>query len=139
MSEQIEEFAGQQLLAMDPRSEKTVRNCPACDSSRASEVGIKNELDIVRCNECGSLYTPYSPWYSSARYYFDYYNPRNPVEPAWVVKRLEEITADFSSYRQTNRLLDVGCGAGTLLNVARAGGWNAQGVDVSESAAEHVR
>lgn len=139
MSEPVEQFAGQRLLAMDPRTEKTPRDCPACHSTRSTNLGIKNELNILCCSECGSIYTPYYPWYSSSHYYADYYNSRNPEEPAWVVKRLEEITASFSPYRQNNRLLDVGCGGGTLLNAARTNGWNAQGVDVSESVAEHVR
>lgn len=139
MSEPAEKFAGQRLLAMDPRTEQTPRDCPACHSTQSSNMGIKNELDILCCAACGSIYTPYYPWYSSAHYYADYYNSRNPEEPAWVVKRLEEITASFSPYRQSNQLLDVGCGAGTLLAAARTNGWNAQGVDVSESVAEHVR
>ena len=139
MSEPVEKFAGQRLLAMDPRTDKTLRDCPACHSKQATRLGIKNELDILCCTGCGSIYTPYYPWYSSAHYYADYFNSRNPVEPAWVVKRLEEITATFSPYRQNNRLLDVGCGGGALLNAARTNGWNAQGVDVSESVAEHVR
>lgn len=139
MSEPVEKFAGQRLLAMDPRTEKRPRDCPACHSTRSTNLGIKNELDILCCAECGSIYTPYYPWYSSAHYYADYHNSRNPEEPAWVNKRLEEITASFSQYRQNNRLLDVGCGGGTLLNAARTNGWNARGVDVSESVAEHVR
>ena len=139
MSEPVEKFAGQRLLAMDPRAEKSLRNCPACNSTEAKKLGVKNELDILSCTRCGSIYTPYYPWYSSAHYYADYYNSRNPVEPEWVVKRLEEITAGFAPYRQFNRLLDVGCGAGTLLGAARTNGWQAQGVDVSESVAEHVR
>jgi SAM-dependent methyltransferase len=59
--------------------------------------------------------------------------------PAFVKSRLEEIVSDFSHYRQTNRLLDIGCGAGSLLEAARKHGWNAQGLDVSAGAVKHVR
>lgn len=136
---QVEQFAGQRILAMDPRSEKISRSCPACHGSSSLNLGVKNELQIVSCRDCGSLYTPYSPWYSSAYYYVDYYEHGNLVEPPFVVQRLEEISEAFSPYRQKNRLLDVGCGAGTLLEVARRKGWNTQGVDVSASAVAHVR
>jgi len=140
MEDQLEEqFAGQRLLAMDPRTEKASRPCPACESSTARSVGTKNELEIVSCLECGTLYTPYSPWYSSARYYVDYHDHGGLSEPAFVRKRLEEITAGFSRYRQTNQLLDVGCGSGTLLEAARANGWTVNGVDVSPTAAQYVR
>jgi SAM-dependent methyltransferase len=59
--------------------------------------------------------------------------------PAFVNTRLEEITAQFSPYRQNNRLLDIGCGAGNLLQAARNNGWDAQGLDVSAGAVKHVR
>ncbi len=136
---QPEEFGGQQLLALDSRSEKPLRHCPACSSSESRRVGIKNELEIVSCTNCNSLYTPYTPWYTSKIYYGNYYEERICEEPPIVHKRLREITAQFSKYRQTNRLLDVGCGAGLLMQAARDHGWNAEGIDVSESSVRHVQ
>jgi len=135
----IEEFAGQRLLHLDPRSEKPLRVCPACSSHKARKVGIKNELEIVKCQNCRSLYCPYMPWYTSERYYVDYYSHHGLDEPPVVIKRLKEITRGFSKHRQTNRLLDVGCGGGLLLEAARENGWDALGIDVSISSVEHVR
>ena len=136
----IEEFAGQRILAEDPRREKTTRVCVACGSSEARNLGIKNELDIVRCHKCRTLYTPYSPWYSSEYFYLGYYlKPEETETPQFVKERLDEITADFVPYRQNNRLLDLGCGAGDLLLAARKRGWQGQGLDVSSHAAQHVR
>lgn len=138
--EQIEDFAGQRILRMDPRSEKMLRvSCVACGSSQMQSLGIKNELDVVSCRQCATIYTPYSPWYSSEYYYASYYPEESLAPPAFVQTRLEEITAGFAQYRQTNRLLDIGCGAGTLLQAARKNGWAAQGLDVSPSAVTHVR
>jgi SAM-dependent methyltransferase len=134
----VEEFAGQRILALDPRTEKIVRACAACGSAETRPLGIKNELEIVSCRKCASVYTPYSPWYSSEYYYVSYY-PEDLSTPAFLQKRLEEITAEFAPYRQTNRLLDVGCGAGNLLQAARKNGWNAQGLDVAPNSAKHVR
>jgi SAM-dependent methyltransferase len=136
----VEEFAGQRILAMDPRSEKTQRACVACGSSNARSLGVKNELDVVSCVECDSVYTPYSPWYSSAYFYSGFYLSEGELSPPeFINTRLEEITAEFAPYRQNNRLLDIGCGAGNLLAAARKNGWNAQGLDVSPSAVKHVR
>jgi len=137
--EQVE-FAGQRILAMDSRAERMLRRvCVACGSESAQAVGVKNELELLRCRECRTLYTPYSPWYSSELFYEVYYAEESLSPPAFVQTRLEEITAGFSSYRQSNRLLDIGCGAGNLLLAARKNGWNAQGLDVAEQATEHVR
>lgn len=138
--EQIEDFAGQRILAEDPRTEKTTRPCVACGSANSVKLGVKNELEIVSCRECQTLYTPYSPWYSSSYFYLGYYlKPEEVDTPPFVKTRLEEITAEFAPYRQNNKLLDIGCGAGGLLAASRKHGWHAQGLDVSSHAANHVR
>ena len=136
---QVERFAGERILAIDPRTERTSRPCPACGLTQHRTLGIKNRLEIVGCEGCGTLYTPYSPWYTSTYYYTDYHNHGGLSTSEYVRTRLAEITKEFSKYRQTNRLLDVGCGAGGLLEAARDQGWKAQGVDVSETAVKHVR
>src|SRR5574341_596631 len=139
-SHKIEDFAGQRILAMDPRPTKPMRACVACGSSNAARLGVKNELDIVSCRDCRTLYTPYAPWYSSSYFYLGYYiNSQEISPPAFITQRLEEITAEFAPYRKTNNLLDLGCGAGNLLAAARKHGWQAQGVDVSANAVKHVR
>ena len=123
----------------DPRPEKVVRVCAACGSNDAESLGKKNGLELFTCRRCSSVYTPYSPWYSSEAYYETYYREQNLAPPAFVQTRLQEIVAKFSSYRQTNRLLDIGSGAGNLLRAAREAGWEAQGLDVSPQAVKHVR
>ena len=134
------EFAGQRILEMDSRAEKMLRvACVACGSEDSQSLGVKNELELLRCRKCSTIYTPYSPWYSSEYFYEVYYPEQSLSPPAFVQTRLEEITAGFSRYRQHNRLLDIGCGAGGLLLAARKNGWNAQGLEVAGQATEHVR
>jgi len=130
----------QWILTQDPRIEQSQRACVACGSAKARPLGVKNEFEVVSCLECDSVYTPYSPWYSSSFFYNGFYqNEEELSPPAFVIQRLEEITAEFSGFRQNNRLLDIGCGAGALLQAARTNGWNAQGLDVSAGAVKHVR
>jgi SAM-dependent methyltransferase len=128
------------IHSKDPRIEKTQRTCVACGSSKARPLGVKNEVDVVKCVECESVYTPYSPWYSSAQFYSGFYLNQDELSPPeFINTRLEEITAEFSTFRKNNRLLDIGCGAGNLLAAARKNGWDAQGLDVSAGAVKHVR
>ena len=137
--QKVEENPGQWILDTDPRAEKPLRACVACGSSDAQPLGEKNGLAVVSCRKCSSVYTPYTPWYSSEFYYETYYKEEVLSPPPFVQTRLEEITAEFARYRQTNRLLDVGCGAGNLLLAAQKNGWNGHGLDVSANAAKHVR
>ena len=136
----LEQSPTEWILTQDPRAQKTQRACVACGSSQARPLGVKNDFEVVTCLECDSVYTPYSPWYTSAHFYTGFYlNEDELSPPAFVNERLEEITAEFSPYRQNNRLLDIGCGAGNLLQAARRNGWDAQGLDVSAGAVKHVR
>lgn len=136
----LEQSPSQWIHSEDPRNEKTQRACVACGSSQARPLGVKNEFEVVKCRGCDTVYTPYSPWYSSALFYTGFYlNADELSPPAFVNARLEEITAEFAPYRRENRLLDVGCGAGNLLQAARKNGWNARGLDVSAGAVKHVR
>ena len=93
----IEAFAGQRILAEDPRAEKATRACVACGARDAGKLGVKNELEIVSCRSCQTIYTPYSPWYSSQYFYLGYYLKAEEVDtPAFVKKRLEELEAKLS-------------------------------------------
>ena len=137
--EKVERIGAQWILTQDPRSETVPRACAACGSGDAEALGSKNGFAFVSCRKCATLYTTYSPWYSSEHYYDNYYEDGSLSPPAFVQTRLEEITAEFSSYRNNNRLLDVGCGAGNLLQAAQKNSWDAQGVDVSANSIKHIR
>jgi SAM-dependent methyltransferase len=115
------------------------RRCPACDSERHRERGEKNGFQMFSCTECGTLYTSALPDSDSEQDYNEYYGEGNLSVPDFINQRLDEIMAGFSGYRQSGRLLDVGFGAGTILDAAARAGWNAMGVEVSETAVEHAR
>ncbi|HEY3027445.1 MAG TPA: class I SAM-dependent methyltransferase [Pyrinomonadaceae bacterium] len=71
--------------------------------------------------------------------YDAYYTEVNLSVSGFINQRVEEILMGFSGYRQTNRLLEIGFGAGALLRAANRAGWSAEGVEISKTAAEHVR
>ena len=71
--------------------------------------------------------------------YDSYYSEANLTIPDFINQRRDEIVSEFATYRQNGRFLDVGFGAGTLLEAARRADWQTSGVEVAESAVEHVR
>lgn len=117
------------------------RPCPACESVSANQMGHKGGFDWWRCLDCGTLYVTTLPTTASRMHYETggYYNDENLDVPGFVTSRLEEIVNSFAPYRETNRLLDVGCGAGTLLSVATQAGWNAEGVELSVPTVDILR
>jgi len=100
------------------------------------------KADIVKCKRCGLMYPDPMPFaddgqlqknYGSAKDYFpseltadrfDFYRS--------ILKRMER-------YCKKGRLLDIGCGRGEMLYVAKESGWDVLGVDVSTGFADYAR
>ena len=115
------------------------RSCPACDQDAGRALGFKNGFTLLSCRYCRTLYTPVLPTVAAAHDYDAYYGADNLSPPALVLRRLDEIVAGLSPYRQNNRLLDVGFGVGALLTAAARVGWSVDGVEVSRTASEHMQ
>ena len=117
------------------------RSCPACGAGERDERGLKNGLRVGACRGCGTLYARGGAGREAdaACDYDAYYHEANLSVPSFIERRLDEIVGGFAPFRRTGRLLDIGCGAGTLLHAARRAGWDAAGTEVSRPAVEHVR
>jgi 2-polyprenyl-3-methyl-5-hydroxy-6-metoxy-1,4-benzoquinol methylase len=136
--ENQDRYAGEGFVTSKPISNLPVRGCPACEATDQRRLGVKNDLSIVSCHRCGTMYTPYQPWYTDEAFYSGYY-PVISCDPEFVKRRLAETVKSFAPFRATNRLLDVGCGTGGLLQAAASASWHVEGIDVSNKAAEHVK
>jgi SAM-dependent methyltransferase len=115
------------------------RLCPACGCARGQSRGQKNKFQLIACRSCATLYTQHLPNTNTEQDYDSYYTHENLTVPAFLESRVDGIVSKFEPYRENGRLLDVGCGAGTFLEAAARAGWEATGVEVSRTAAEHVR
>jgi SAM-dependent methyltransferase len=118
---------------------QAIRNCPACYSNNKKSVGEKGGYQIFFCCKCKTLYVSDKGKIPEPFDYADYYEGRDVSTPVFVAKRLDEIVATFESVRSNNRFLDIGCGSGSLLEAAQRNNWEAEGVEVSNSAVDYVR
>ena len=103
---------------------------------------------MVRCPQCrlqwwdfSSIDTTalYGPQYfsgSNGEGYDDYYALQSAMERTGRrrLQRIQDVIGIVSG-----RLLDLGCGPGFFLSAARALGWDVEGVEISEAAAEYAR
>lgn len=115
------------------------RLCPACESNSARHQGNLQEFEIFVCRSCRSIYTDHLPTAAEALDYDEYYSESNLSVPTFIVDRTREIVGGFSSFRRSNRLLDIGFGAGTILDAAREQQWEPFGLEISMPAVEQAR
>jgi SAM-dependent methyltransferase len=94
---------------------------------------------MLRCENCGTLFTAELPGPASSHDYESYYHAGNLDVPEFVHGRLGELVRSFEDRRRLNRWLDVGCGAGTLMQAARQAGWDVVGTEVAGSAVDALR
>jgi SAM-dependent methyltransferase len=113
--------------------------CPACADPAADPVGRKDGHELRRCRGCRSLFVGTVPGAGAGEDYEAYYDEGNLEVPAFVHRRLDELVAALAPYRRENRWLDVGCGAGALVEAAARAGWRAQGTEIAPRPVARLR
>lgn len=135
------------------KSTQTVQSpCMVCGQSMARELPACTALvrssfpgsRVVRCAQCGLTRSFPVPSDVRAAYEEDYYRAyadegialpaQFEAPPVRYVKRFTVL----SGGRREGRLLDVGSGYGSFLNLVRQNRWDVEGLDVSRFAAEQV-
>ena len=123
-------------------------NCNLCGGNNfkvlrsviISPLGGKSEL--VKCNECGLVYI--NPRYDEEeekRFYASEYFENGRIE-SWREERAKIFKHGLNiieARKKNGRLLDIGCGMGMFLKIAKDNGWNVFGIDISKSAIEYAR
>ncbi len=69
-----------------------------------------------------------------AAFYSKYSYSQDPWISPITIKRYHELLDSMEPYRSSNRIIDVGCGAGHFLSVAQKRGWEVYGSEFSPAA-----
>lgn len=117
------------------------RTCPVCTSSH-TEIGLRKSLPegplvLLTCTDCSHAFIQDPPAAFEAHRY-EYYaklleRPREERQTELNAQRYSELLNQWKR-SSPGRLLDVGCGDGHLVRVATESGWDAEGIDLSDSA-----
>ncbi len=127
--------------------------CPLCNGTtyrlyieKAYALGERT-FDLVRCRGCGLVRVEPMPGIEEVRglYTKNYFDRDFSCgvrkgtyleSEAMRVREYRETLENIEKFKHAGRLLEVGCAAGSFLNYARRSGWEAEGADVSEWAAQ---
>lgn len=124
-------------------------NCILCSKKSFIKIQQLNTFTVIKCRNCGLLAIDPLPderfcynIYNSLEYwsrpyfrncYVDYHSDK-------TIKMYEWALDYFSKYiPNEGQLLDVGCGPGVFLDIAKKKGWSVCGIECSEYAVEYGR
>ncbi len=129
--------------------------CPVCASPRGKLRYRITRFEILDCLDCALVYlwprpepdeirTMFEQLYTTGegslpelRGYYDFCYEDEPGNP--LVQGYERWLDEIERHRAPGRLLDIGCGTGLFLAVARRRGWKPSGIDACEVATRHAR
>ena len=117
--------------------------CNLCGLDEADVVEVDEPpFKVVKCRRCGLVYVNPQPaqqdlveHYSNETYYKEWLTVQAKARISLWHRRLK----DIEKYKQKGRLLDIGCGEGMMLKMARDNGWTVQGTEVSRYACRYAR
>jgi 2-polyprenyl-3-methyl-5-hydroxy-6-metoxy-1,4-benzoquinol methylase len=113
--------------------------CPICSSTRHETIEeAEYPYRVLKCVECDMVYVHPLPdaeelsRHYDAGYYFGWISVQKKTRERMWARRLKVIRR----WAEPGSLLDVGCGEGLFLEVAKNGGWQAEGTELSSHAAD---
>ena len=108
-------------------------HCLICNSEKLKHMSGYEHAFLTKCSDCGFVFSSRNPTLSELEEYYNGYGRNDYLSPI-TIKRYHEILDQFESSRKTNKLLDVGCGIGYFLEVAKKRGWEVYGTEYTEEA-----
>ena len=112
--------------------------CIVCNKKDLKAMSGYEVHNLVKCSNCSFVFIKKIPSQEELEEHYKIYAYSDGQYMSEVTKkRYNELLDEFESYRSTNRILDVGCGAANFLSVAKERGWEVYGTEFSEKAVEH--
>jgi 2-polyprenyl-3-methyl-5-hydroxy-6-metoxy-1,4-benzoquinol methylase len=122
-------------------------NCPICDEAKTERVCTIDNFSYDRCKKCSAIYNKkmlknevLEDMYSSG-IYIEYFKTLVLRSQKLRKERLErrKVAQISSFFSAPGKILDVGCGSGSLLKECQEVGWEVYGLDPSEEAVKTAK
>ncbi len=114
-------------------------SCPVCHYKEQKEVLKKQDFSLLKCRNCHLVFLDDSHEKDVKQY--NYYRDRINLEKAELYNsitesRYLELLEKIECYRKRNEILDVGCGEGHFMSVAKTNNWKVTGIEKAVYAIE---
>jgi len=111
------------------------QQCLICDSTRLKDMPDYQQFHLTKCQNCGFVFAKKIPTLHELEEHYKGYGRNDYLSPI-TIKRYHELLDRFEPYRKTNKLIDVGCGIGYFLEVAKERGWEVYGTEYTKEAVD---
>lgn len=113
--------------------------CPVCSATDNLEWGTTSAHIMFECRVCGVVFFDRTKFeLHDYQTYYEYTDTWDSARVQWELKirrgAFTKQLAQIGRYVEGRRLLDIGAGPGYLCHVAKAAGWEACGIELSEKA-----
>lgn len=112
--------------------------CIHCQSVKLKLLKGYEAAHLCQCRKCGFIFSQKIPTVDELEEHYSKYGRNDYLSPI-TIKRYEELLDQFEKYRKLGKILDVGCGIGYFLEVAKKRGWEVYGTEYTDQAVSICR
>jgi 2-polyprenyl-3-methyl-5-hydroxy-6-metoxy-1,4-benzoquinol methylase len=109
------------------------KTCLVCQGNSLKPLKGFEKHHLTKCASCGFVFCKPIPTQEELNAVYEGYG-RNDYLSDLTIQAYERVLDSFEPFRKTNRLIDVGCGIGYFLEVAKRRGWEVYGTEFTEEA-----
>ena len=118
-------------------------NCNLCGNNENKILIPRGMSNIVQCKKCGMVYeNPRISEDDLVKYFISDKVLVQHKKNVWYEAKIKLFKKNLKKIEKClpnkGKLLDIGCGYGTFLKIAKESGWDVHGVEISESAYTHA-
>ncbi|HLG36429.1 MAG TPA: class I SAM-dependent methyltransferase [Bacteroidia bacterium] len=119
-------------------AEEYFKACLLCGSENVSPLKKYVRHHLVKCSNCGFVFSRRKPTLQELLSIYDYYPIFQTVSPI-TLQRFDDILKHLEPFRKTNNLIDIGSGDGYFSERAKQQGWNVYGTEFTDAKVEYSR
>jgi len=146
LEKELQELIDPNTRDLSPDVSQVV-TCPLCGSDEYEVVFKKRGYTFVRCISCGLVFTnpqvlkeKVEELYASALSNELWMEVLlSEAEKSWRYDYFKDNLLQIQRFVSRGRLLDVGCAMGQFMQIAKEGGWEVMGLELSNKAYQYVR
>ena len=109
--------------------------CPSCSSDRFILLDSYKQENLHLCKDCKLVFDTRIPDKETLVNHYKQYSRKDYNSPV-TITRYKELLEKFEKFRKHNRILDLGCGVGYFLEVAKENNWEVYGTEYTIEAIE---